>query len=81
MSNNQSIDQEQRRELKRQYRRNRNGNRGLWITIILLIIALFSVVMWVQYDRYVNVMKYQGCTQVNTFESGSKVWSCPRDAR
>lgn len=67
----------------REYLRWRRSFRNpwVWICIAALIIVPVTVYGWIQHDNYKNGMLYKGCRIVNTFESGSNVWSCPKQVK
>ena len=54
-------------------------NKTINVTIIVLIslvILMFTLFVVMSHVNYLNHMKNNGCTQVYTMDTGSKVYQC-----
>lgn len=65
------------------HRNNRRQKTGPWFWLIVaaLVIVPTTAFAIITHDNFTHAMERQGCHIINTFESGSHVWSCPRDVR
>lgn len=65
----------------RRHDRNKTPGPWFWLSAAALVIVPATAILVITHDNFNHAMERQGCHVVNTFETGSRVWSCPRDVR
>jgi len=76
--NNDRYDDDRRHH---HHRRNKSLSPWFWLLTAALVIIPATAFAVIAHDNFNHAMERQGCHVVNRFESGSRVWSCPRSVR
>lgn len=83
-TNNEHNHQARYETDERNYRhhgRNKSLSPWFWLSAAALVIIPATAFAVITHDNFSHAMERQGCHIVNTFETGSHVWSCPRSVR